>query len=775
MFTCGVRDFKLAFPDIEVGVNSNFKELWENNPYINHDLKKDTPGVEYYQVGYPIINNSNNASSHFSQAFLWDMIAIAGKKKRLPLTLHEFISIYSNGEVGDPPLYNLSKREKIDKIATWKGSRSFKYWEELQAKYKNFSKKFGRIRPDVHLSDHEKKHSLLRDTYGVEHYWVVAAGGKRDCTTKMWDWPKFQEIVDHFKGVIQFVTIGRSDHLIYKYDGVIDLVDKFNENTRGLLPLVYHSDGCISGVSFLMHLAAAMPNQPHRKMIGWKPCISIYGGREPITFTNYNSHQILHTGGCLDCCDGGGCWHSRIVPLQKTPKLNKRLCEKPIKVKGRTVQKCMTMITTEDIIRAIERYYKGGVLRAAKPVTHPVKYLKTDQEQFLFGNQREAIEVKGPKKKREINIVASLQSDGGGEQSIIKIADMLIDAGWKVNMHPWAKVHKAFENKEYIKKVTFIGAVNIMKTFKNKTAPINPNSYKKNIPMMFYANDQIWDFCREGGELLVNASSKAVVCINWANGHLPKEPWATRNDKIKAIIFHNREKLEEFRRDAVGFFNTKLIPLFGAIELDKYLEVNTALREDRQEQLVVLKHCKPDHRKYVTEETANGGDKKHVWQKEFFKDSDMQLYTRLIKKFKGRIRFEFMEAHKDIVNYFKDNENMIFHRWNAMPVEEFLSRGHIYFYRTSNHWRDNYPRVVAEALAAGLPVITEPRDGTKDRVIHGDTGFYACHYNEIECHFEALERKENLRQAMGRAAKEWARANLDPKRWVQVLEEIFYG
>jgi hypothetical protein len=113
MFTCGVRDFKLAFPDIEIGVKSNFKDIWLGNPYINqnllkqHSMKKHGDienGIEFYKVGYPIINNANNASSHFTQGFFWDMISCADYKKPLPIKLYELMSMYANGRMGDPDI-----------------------------------------------------------------------------------------------------------------------------------------------------------------------------------------------------------------------------------------------------------------------------------------------------------------------------------------------------------------------------------------------------------------------------------------------------------------------------------------------------------------------------------------------------------------------------------------------------------------------------------------------------------------------------------------------
>jgi glycosyltransferase involved in cell wall biosynthesis len=295
------------------------------------------------------------------------------------------------------------------------------------------------------------------------------------------------------------------------------------------------------------------------------------------------------------------------------------------------------------------------------------------------------------------------------------------------------------------------------------------SNIKLDIPLFFYGNDQIWDFCRNA-QPVVERCSQLIVCVNWANGDLPRWHWLNKSSKLRAVIFHCEEKRQEFDRDAFGFFDTQRVVLFGAIDLERFLQVQTLPRE-KKEPLVILKHCVADNRKYVTSETQPGGDKKHVWQHHFWKDSDMDLYTKLLKKYKD-IRFEFMAAPEEIRKFFAEEERMVFHEWDAMPVEKFLARGHAYFYRTSNHWRDNYPRVVAEALAAGLPVLTEPRDGTKDRVQHGDTGFYCCHYDEVELHIGTLRRKEELRQAMGLAAKKWAKENLDPKAWVSVIDEL---
>ena len=113
---------------------------------------------------------------------------------------------------------------------------------------------------------------------------------------------------------------------------------------------------------------------------------------------------------------------------------------------------------------------------------------------------------------------------------------------------------------------------------------------------------------------------------------------------------------------------------------------------------------------------------------------------------------------------------------NGTPLKDHTGKitSHLsgLLYRTSNLWRDQYPRTVGEALAAGLPVLTEPRDGTKDRVIHGDTGFYCVDFDGFLYALKLLQRKEDYRHKMGLYAKDWAKENLDPNVWLKIVEEI---
>jgi len=65
----------------------------------------------------------------------------------------------------------------------------------------------------------------------------------------------------------------------------------------------------------------------------------------------------LHTNGALPCCDDGGCWKSRIVPLGDGDAKDHDLCQNPVTTRnGCRLPKCLEMITTRDVIEAVERY-----------------------------------------------------------------------------------------------------------------------------------------------------------------------------------------------------------------------------------------------------------------------------------------------------------------------------------------------------------------------------------------------------------------------------------
>jgi ADP-heptose:LPS heptosyltransferase len=299
MLTAAVRDLHRSYPgQFLTDVRTSCPEIWENNPYIT-PLAETDRDVEVLVCEYPLIHLSNTHPYHFIHGF------IAYLNERLGLSIQP-----------------------------------------------------GSFKGDLYLTDQEKAWiSQVREITGNDKpFWLVAAGGKFDFTTKWWGHSRYQAVVDHFKDKIQFVQVGERGHHHLALQGVIDL--RGCTTLRQLIRLVYHSDGALTPVSLLMHLAAAIPTK--RPVPQNRACVVVAGGREPSQWEAYTHHQFIHTNGALPCCDNGGCWKHRVKPLGDNGQgdLPENLC---VDVIG-DLPHCMDMIQAEDVIRRINLYYEGGVL-----------------------------------------------------------------------------------------------------------------------------------------------------------------------------------------------------------------------------------------------------------------------------------------------------------------------------------------------------------------------------------------------------------------------------
>jgi hypothetical protein len=69
--------------------------------------------------------------------------------------------------------------------------------------------------------------------------------------------------------------------------------------------------------------------------------------------------------GALRCCDNGGCWKARTVPLGDGDKKDEpgQLC---VDVVG-DLPRCMDMISADEVIRRVGMYFQGGAVSFLSP------------------------------------------------------------------------------------------------------------------------------------------------------------------------------------------------------------------------------------------------------------------------------------------------------------------------------------------------------------------------------------------------------------------------
>jgi ADP-heptose:LPS heptosyltransferase len=337
MLTAAVRDLHRSHPEkFQTWVQTSAGSLWEHNPFIKSLPATDTK-IEDIHCAYPLIHRSNRSPFHFIHGFMQDL----GDKLGVKIDPTEF-----------------------------KG--------------------------DIHLSEDEQRwmSQVQEITRSPLPFWIIGAGGKFDFTAKWWPSERYQQVVDHFAGRIMFVQVGEKHHHHPPLHGVLNMMGK--TNMRQMIRLMHHAQGMLCPVTLHMHLAAAVPVR--KGMPKNRPCVVVAGGREPSQWEAYPHHQYLHTNGALPCCDQGGCWKSRVVPLgDKDPKDEPaKLCtnvvhlrdpalsyrrksdsalpphalpEAPGRVATDFLPRCLDLVSVADVIRAVELYFLGGV----------VKYL-TDKE-----------------------------------------------------------------------------------------------------------------------------------------------------------------------------------------------------------------------------------------------------------------------------------------------------------------------------------------------------------------------------------------------------------
>jgi ADP-heptose:LPS heptosyltransferase len=317
LLTAAVRDLHQCFPGrFQTDIRTGFAGIWEHNPYLS-PLDEYEPGLRVIDCDMPLVERSDHAAKH---------------------ALHGFIEFLS---------------------------------EQLAIKLR-----LTEFRGDIHLSAGERDVSFLTELTGHDvPYWLLNAGGKYDCTVKWWDPVRFQKVVDHFRGRIQFVQVGSVEHWHPRLRGLIDL--RGRTTVRELVRLVHRADGIVCGVTGLMHLAAAVP-LPSR-IQGTRPCVVIAGGREPPHWEAYPGHQFIHTIGALSCCAVSGCWKSRTQALGDGQDAPERLC---VDVRGKWPA-CMELITEAEVIRRIELYLAGDIVPVLSPseVTRAAQAITWSDEQ----------------------------------------------------------------------------------------------------------------------------------------------------------------------------------------------------------------------------------------------------------------------------------------------------------------------------------------------------------------------------------------------------------
>jgi ADP-heptose:LPS heptosyltransferase len=207
------------------------------------------------------------------------------------------------------------------------------------AKALNISLTCSTHKPFLYLSEEEKDINFLKNLIPNEPYWLLAASNKKDYTVKKYRHERWQELVDKLPQV-KFVQVGAINDDRPYLKNVIDLVGKTSH--RQLISLAYHSCGGVGLVSYPHHIYAALS----------KPFVTISSGFEPVSWEKYRNEIFLSSEGILPCCSSGGCWKSRVVPLNDGDRKDNNLCVYP----SDGVGMCMDLISSDEVVNSIKKF-----------------------------------------------------------------------------------------------------------------------------------------------------------------------------------------------------------------------------------------------------------------------------------------------------------------------------------------------------------------------------------------------------------------------------------
>lgn len=262
---------------------------------------------------------------------------------------------------------------------------------------------------------------------------------------------------------------------------------------------------------------------------------------------------------------------------------------------------------------------------------------------------------------------------------------------------------------------------------------------------IWYMNNSIYKLLEDKDDFrrVLGYADEIYIILNFVLGGFQRQRWAEEYP-IKKIFFLNTEKKDEFKEKCV--LELKQVPLVvlpPPVDIDKYLSVE---RNYDQLILTVGRHSRISLK---------------------YPDDPVTMYERLSEK--TIARFSFMAAHPKIFKRFFNDGRFTFKALDSMDVAEYLKSIDIYLAIINPKTKDQGPRVLMEAMASGLPCIVEGRDGMKDRMIDGVTGYLVKSEEEAIDRVVELLNDRDKRIKMGQAARRIA-ATFRPELWVKELK-----
>lgn len=335
------------------------------------------------------------------------------------------------------------------------------------------------------------------------------------------------------------------------------------------------------------------------------------------------------------------------------------------------------------------------------------------------GAFREAI-ASGRSIRETIKICTTCRGYGGSERSTIFLMKMFLENGNNVELVPTGKI-----SREYASNMPNGVVVREWESLKEPCRIV-----------LLYCSDTIWNYNNEqyADTMPSIAAERKVMVVNFKVGAIGQAAWTKGWDKY--LFLNDQHRVELLARMPQS--KTKVLP--PPTDLSKFFENDP----DYRFPLRLIRH-------------SSQGDSKH--------HPDTNRRIKDILGIDSNIQFYFMPAKSDCI----DHPNVFKHQKNVPVVDEFLKLGNCMLYALPDGYTEGGPRVIMESMAAGLPVICDDHSGPHDRVT-SETGWLCRSWNDYLDAVKGILNDPEMLRSKGLAARERARAEFVPERWLEEIE-----
>jgi len=314
-----------------------------------------------------------------------------------------------------------------------------------------------------------------------------------------------------------------------------------------------------------------------------------------------------------------------------------------------------------------------------------------------------------------LRIVAKGSVLGGAERSWCEIARMFIEKSWRVEVCPPEPLSRLVE------------------AALPEGAVITNHLSRPCDVLLLYASDMVFGFNEPQFDVFNRLEAgRKVMALTYKIGKTGEVPWTKGWDKY---LFLSTSLRDGFLKKNTEYRSQNTEVLSPAVNIEPFLKVEPNYNTDVR----IVRH-------------SSQGDKKFP--------ADLQEIMD-----KCRASFWYMPGPSWLQN--KPNVTRCPYNVSVEGIVNFLSGGNCFWYLLPDGYTDQGPRVIVEAMAAGLPVIAENRDGAKDRVTP-ETGWL------IDSHEEAIEIINTLTpevlEEKGRAARQRAKDEFVNEKWFEAIK-----